>query len=80
MSIFFASVLSVYHPDIFKFLSKLTGEQAYTEMCRRIILRGKDPTPRKRPFCREINDWLPLLAILKTVGWLVGWFLGLTAL
>ena len=36
------------HPDIYKFLSKLTGEQAHTEMCRREILRGEDPNPSKK--------------------------------
>ena len=32
------------HPDIYKFLSKLTGEQAHTEISRREILRGEDPS------------------------------------
>ena len=35
-----SSIVDVHHPVIYKFLSKLTGEQAHTEMSRREILRG----------------------------------------
>ena len=40
----FSSIVDVQHPDIYKFLSKLTGEQAHTEISRREILRGEDPS------------------------------------
>ena len=37
------------------------------ETCRREILQGEDPPPWKKQFCPQINDWLPLLEILRTV-------------
>ena len=44
----FSSIVDVHHQDIYRFLSKLTGEQAHTEMSRREILRGEDPNPSKK--------------------------------
>ena len=44
----FSSIVDVHHSDIYKFLTKLTGEQAHTKMCRREILRGEDPNPPKK--------------------------------
>ena len=41
----FLTIVDVHHQDIYKFLSKLTGEQAHTEMSRQEILRGEDPPP-----------------------------------
>ena len=43
-----SSIVGVHHPDIYQFLSKLTGEQAHTEMSRREILRGENPNPSKK--------------------------------
>ena len=45
----FSTIVDVHHPDIYKFRSKLTGEQAHTEMSRREILHGEDPNPPPPP-------------------------------
>ena len=44
----FSSIVDVHHPGIYKFLSKLTREQAHTEMSRREILRRENPNPSKK--------------------------------
>ena len=51
----FSSIVDVHHPDIYKLLSKLTGEQAHTEMSRREILRGEDPSPSKKAVISRNN-------------------------
>ena len=58
-----SSIVDIHHPDIFKFLSKLTaGERAHTEMCRREILRGEN-SPSAEKAIRSRNK--RLVAIVK---------------
>ena len=63
-----SSIVGVNHPDIYKFLSKLSEEQAHTEMGRREIRRGEDtikPPLQKRTVI-SINKLL-LAAVLGFV-------------
>lgn len=51
---FIPSFLRVSHPDIYKFLTSLKGEQAGTEMIIGALVRGEEPDgPRKKEITKN---------------------------